>query len=72
MRGIVSASMLVALEDLGFADAFDVVYGCSSGAVNGAYFLAEEVRGTRRPYTTTISRLVNSWMRASSWWAGRR
>ena len=25
MRGIVSASMLVALEDFGFADAFDVV-----------------------------------------------
>lgn len=40
MRGIVSASMLVALEEFGFADAFDVVYGCSVGAVNGAYFLA--------------------------------
>lgn len=40
MRGIVSASMLVALEDFGFAGAFDVVYGCSSGAVNAAYFLA--------------------------------
>lgn len=40
MRGVVSASMLVALADFGFSDAFDVVYGCSSGAVNGAYFLA--------------------------------
>jgi predicted patatin/cPLA2 family phospholipase len=40
MRGIVSASMLVALEDFGFANAFDVVYGCSIGAINGAYFLA--------------------------------
>jgi predicted patatin/cPLA2 family phospholipase len=39
MRGLVSASMLVALDDFGFADTFDVVYGCSSGAVNGAYFL---------------------------------
>jgi predicted patatin/cPLA2 family phospholipase len=39
MRGVVSASMLVALEDFGFADAFDVVYGSSSGAINGAYFL---------------------------------
>jgi predicted patatin/cPLA2 family phospholipase len=47
MRGVVSASMLVALEELGFADVFDVVYGCSTGAVNGAYFLAG--RGTWYP-----------------------
>ncbi|MFY1649446.1 patatin-like phospholipase family protein [Solwaraspora sp. WMMB762] len=40
MRGVVSASMLAALEDQGFSDAFDAVYGCSSGAVNSAYFLA--------------------------------
>jgi predicted patatin/cPLA2 family phospholipase len=39
MRGVVSASMLVALEDFGFASAFDVVYGSSSGAINAAYFL---------------------------------
>jgi predicted patatin/cPLA2 family phospholipase len=39
MRGVVSAAMLIALADLGFADAFDEVYGCSAGAINGAYFL---------------------------------
>lgn len=39
LRGVVSAGMLTALEDLGYADAFDDVYACSSGAVNGAYFL---------------------------------
>lgn len=41
MRGVVSGAMLCALEDLGLpAAAFDAVYGCSSGATNGAYFIA--------------------------------
>ncbi|WP_231873264.1 MULTISPECIES: patatin-like phospholipase family protein [Kitasatospora] len=40
MRGVVSAAMLCQLEDHGFKDAFDVVYGCSAGGINGAYFLA--------------------------------
>ncbi|MEU8817039.1 patatin-like phospholipase family protein [Actinoplanes sp. NPDC048796] len=39
LRGIVSAAMLTALEDLGYTQTFDVVYSCSSGAVNSAYFL---------------------------------
>lgn len=39
LRGVVSAAMLSALEDLGFADAFDDIYACSSGAVNAAYFM---------------------------------
>ncbi|MFD0201892.1 MULTISPECIES: patatin-like phospholipase family protein [Saccharothrix] len=39
LRGVVSGAMLTALEDLGFADGFDDVYTCSSGAVNGAYFI---------------------------------
>lgn len=42
MRGVVSASMLAALDDFGFKNAFDVVYGCSSGAINCAYFLAHD------------------------------
>ena len=42
MRGVVSASMLAALEDRGFGDSFDAVYGCSSGSINAAYFLAKE------------------------------
>jgi predicted acylesterase/phospholipase RssA len=40
MRGVVSAAMLSALETYGFTSAFDAVYGCSSGAINSAYFLA--------------------------------
>lgn len=40
MRGVVSAGMVWALEDLGYSHAFDAVYGSSAGAINSAYFLA--------------------------------
>jgi predicted patatin/cPLA2 family phospholipase len=40
MRGVISAGMVSALEDLGYTDAFDAVYGSSAGAINAAYFLA--------------------------------
>lgn len=39
VRGVVSAAMLCALQDLGLGDAFDAVYSASSGAINSAYFL---------------------------------
>lgn len=39
IRGVVSAAMLCALEDLGMASAFDAIYSASSGAINSAYFL---------------------------------
>src|SRR5256885_5317212 len=39
IRGVVSAAMLCALEDLGLATAFDAIYAASSGAINSAYFL---------------------------------
>ncbi|MFE9426535.1 patatin-like phospholipase family protein [Kitasatospora sp. NPDC006697] len=42
MRGVVSAAMLNQLDDYGFKNAFDVVYGCSAGGINAAYFLAGE------------------------------
>jgi len=42
MRGVVSAAMLACLGDRGFVHAFDSVYGCSSGAVNAAYFLTAD------------------------------
>ena len=44
MRGVVSAGMVSALEDLGLTDAFDAVYGSSAGALNAAYFLAGQAR----------------------------
>jgi predicted patatin/cPLA2 family phospholipase len=39
VRGVVSAGMLVALEQLGLRDAIDAVYGSSAGALNATYFL---------------------------------
>lgn len=40
MRGIISASMMVALKDEGLENAFDEIHGVSAGAINCAYFLA--------------------------------
>jgi predicted patatin/cPLA2 family phospholipase len=40
MRGVVSAGMTSALEQLGFRDAFDEVHGASAGAFNAAFLLA--------------------------------
>ncbi len=40
LRGVVSSGMVVALEQLGLLNAFDRIYGSSSGVVVGAYFLA--------------------------------
>lgn len=39
IRGVVSAAMLSALEDLGMTNSFDAVYSASSGAINAAYFM---------------------------------
>jgi predicted patatin/cPLA2 family phospholipase len=40
MRGVVSAGMTTAIEQLGFRNAFDEVHGASAGAFNGAFLLA--------------------------------
>lgn len=40
MRGVVSAGMTTALEQLGLCDAFDEVHGASAGAFNGAFLIA--------------------------------
>lgn len=40
MRGIVSAGMTAAIEQLGFLETIDEVYGTSAGALNGAFLLA--------------------------------
>ena len=49
MRGVISCSALMGLEELGMTDVFDEVYGASAGAVNAAYFLAGQAG-----YATTI------------------
>jgi predicted patatin/cPLA2 family phospholipase len=43
MRGVISAAMCTQLDDAGFSDAFDVVYGGSAGALNAAYFVAQQI-----------------------------
>ena len=40
MRGAVSGGMVLGLDDLGLADAFDAAYGSSAGALNAMWFVA--------------------------------
>lgn len=40
MRGVVSAGMAAAIEQLGLTDAFDEIHGASAGSFNGAFLLA--------------------------------
>src|SRR5215472_2229069 len=40
MRGVVSAGMTAAIEQLGFTNTFDEVHGASAGAFNAAFLLA--------------------------------
>jgi predicted patatin/cPLA2 family phospholipase len=42
MRGVVSAGMTAAIEQLGLRDAFDEVHGASAGAFNAAFLLADQ------------------------------
>ncbi|GAA0512744.1 patatin family protein [Paractinoplanes deccanensis] len=42
LRGVVSAAMLCALEDIEVKNGFDIIYSCSSGAINAAYFVGGE------------------------------
>ena len=42
MRGVVSAGMTAAIEQLGLLDAFDEVHGASAGAFNGAFLIARQ------------------------------
>lgn len=51
MRGVVTAGMASGLELLGLRDVFDVVFGASSGAANGAFWVAGQgVYGTTTYY----------------------
>jgi predicted patatin/cPLA2 family phospholipase len=49
MRGVVSAGMTAAIEQLDFRDAFDEVHGASAGAFNAAFLLAGQAA-----YLTTL------------------
>ncbi|MGC9220187.1 MAG: patatin-like phospholipase family protein [Solirubrobacteraceae bacterium] len=42
MRGVVSAGMTAAIEQLGFTNAFDEIHGASAGAFNAAFMIASQ------------------------------
>ena len=63
MRGVVTAGMVVALEQLDLVDSFDRVYGCSAGATNGAYLVAGQAAlGTTIYYENlNTGEFINPW-----------
>jgi predicted patatin/cPLA2 family phospholipase len=69
MRGVISAGMVWALEDLGYVEAFDAVYGSSAGAINAAYFLAGQAGLGTRIYYEDINN--SSFIRLARALAGR-
>lgn len=57
MRGVYSAGVVTALEELGLQDAFDEVIGISAGAATAAYFLAGQAAlGTKIYYEDLASK----------------
>ena len=56
MRGVISAGMALALDELGLVPAFNAVYGASAGAITGAWLLSrpEGLRGWAEPAYTKI------------------
>jgi predicted patatin/cPLA2 family phospholipase len=56
MGGAVSAGMCVMLEALGLIPSFDVVYGCSSGALNGLWTAAGQAALGATNYEDAASR----------------
>lgn len=53
MRGVYSAGALAPLIEYGFRDAFEHIIGASAGAINGAYFLGNDV--ANGPITNTYT-----------------
>jgi predicted patatin/cPLA2 family phospholipase len=65
MRSVIAAGMLSALEELGFRDCFDVVFGSSAGAIAGAYFVAGQARyGAAIYQEVNTRRFINLWRMA--------
>ena len=56
MRGSVSAGMCAALEALGLIPAFDHIYGCSAGALNGAFSAAGHAWAGATTYEDSANR----------------
>ncbi|MGW4843097.1 patatin-like phospholipase family protein [Nocardia brasiliensis] len=60
MRGAISAAMCTQLDDAGFKNAFDVVYGASSGAINAAYFVCQAPNTLWYPLSIYYDELATS------------
>ena len=56
MRGSVSAGMCAALEALGLIPAFDRIYGCSAGALNGAFTASGQAWAGATTYEDSANR----------------
>ncbi len=54
MRASYSMGALLALEELGFTNAFDYIIGSSAGAINGTYFLAHQAKIATEVYSDYI------------------
>lgn len=64
MSGVTSGGALIALEDLGCADAFDSIYCLSAGFPNASYLLSHETRkGESIYYEDLIDRQFLHWLR---------
>jgi predicted patatin/cPLA2 family phospholipase len=63
LRAIYSMAALALLEEMGLLEAFSVVAGSSSGAINGAYFLAGQAREGLDIYYKCLSsrRFLSPW-----------
>lgn len=59
MRGSASAGMCVALEAAGLVPAFDRIYGCSAGALNGAFTAAGRAWLGATIYESASRRFIN-------------
>lgn len=55
MRAILSAGMLLAFRNLGLTRCFDAVYGTSAGAVNAAFFIADQMEECCRSYLEEVN-----------------
>lgn len=55
MRGTVSAGMLIALDQLGFRDTFDLVVGTSAGALEAAFFVTDKASSAASMYYDELS-----------------
>jgi len=63
MRGVFSIGACCALQEIGYTEGFDQVYGVSSGALNGAYFLSGQAAYGATIYYQDINNkyFINLW-----------